>query len=392
MNIPENGVKPRILNPVDDGYEYFFGYYDLQAYSADDKRHLFHRTKLSYLDRLPTKDDVCELGYIDLETGKVTVFAETTAWNFQQGAMLQWNPAAPNDEVIFNIRDEDNEFRCVTLNLNTGKRKIADRAIANVSPDGKWGLSINMARVYDFRPGYGYGEKGDPNADISTPDNDGVWLVNMETGKSKLIIDYARIAREFPNEEFDGAKFVVNHITFNQTSTRFLFLNRNFRRPEDKRWATWLFTSDLEGNLHLLLDATMVSHYHWKDDKTILGYLSFDNVPGIYEIEDLAHHGVDVGDPLIFGDVHTLYSPDRRFYIGDGYPGHTDSHRRIYIREFATGETAILHSEFSHEPEIIDNRCDLHNLWSHDGKKISYDSSNRARRDICELDVSFLYE
>jgi len=390
MNIPVNGVKKRVLTP-NDGYHYFFGYYDLLSYDADDRRHLFNKVSLDYRDRLPGANDVNQLGYVDTQTGETTVFAETTAWNFQQGAMLQWNPAAPNEEVIYNIRD-GKEFRAVVHNLKTGKKRICERAVANVSPDGKWGLAINMPRVFDFRPGYGYGDAGDPLADVATPDNDGVYLVNMETGASKLIIDYARIAKEFPNEEFAGAKFVVNHITFNADSNRFLFLNRNFKREGDTRWATWLFTSDLEGNLYQLLDATMVSHYHWKDGKTILGYLCFDGVNGIFEIDDLTHKGVEVGDQQVYrGDIHTLYSPDRRYYIGDGYPD-KEAMRHIYIRDNQTGEMVELYKEYSTAPAIIDNRCDLHNIWSHDGKRISYDSTANGIREIAELDVSFLYE
>ena len=390
MKIPEGGVKRRIITP-DDGAQYFFGYYDLLSYDTSDRRHLMHRVNIDFMDGLPTKNDIAELGYVDTETGECTYFAETTAWNFQQGAMLQWNPANPDTEVIYNIRD-GKEFRAVVHNLVTGKKRICERAVANVSPDGKWGLAINMPRVFDFRPGYGYGDAGDPLADVATPDNDGVYLVNMETGASKLIIDYARIAKEFPNEEFAGAKFVVNHITFNADSNRFLFLNRNFKREGDTRWATWLFTSDLEGNLYQLLDATMVSHYHWKDGKTILGYLCFDGVNGIFEIDDLTHKGVEVGDQQVYrGDIHTLYSPDRRYYIGDGYPD-KEAMRHIYIRDNQTGEMALLYKEYSTAPAIIDNRCDLHNIWSHDGKRISYDSTANGMREIAELDVSFLYE
>jgi len=391
MKIPENGVKKRILTP-NDGHHYFFGYYDLLSYDTADRRHLLNRVTLDYRDRLPGKDDVAELGYVDTVTGEMTLFAETTAWNFQQGAMLQWNPAHPDDEVIYNIRDNDGEFRCVVHNLKTGSKRICERAVANVSPDGKWGLAINMPRVYDFRPGYGYGDKGDKWADVPTPDDDGVYLVNLETGASKLIIDYARIAKEFPNADFDGAKFVVNHITFNTASNRFLFLNRNFRTEQNKMWATWLYTSDLEGNLYQLLEATMVSHYHWKDEKTILGYLKYNGVGGIFEIDDLTHNGVEVGDINVYrGDIHTLYSPDRRYYIGDGYPD-KDAYRHIYIRDNLTGEMAELYKEYSTAPEIGDNRCDLHNIWSHDGKRISFDSTANGIREIAELDVSFLYE
>ena len=75
----------KILNPVDN-YHYFFAYYDMRATGDGiNQRHLAHRVK--FIDRLPTPDDICELGYI--EDGRFVKFAETTAWNFQQGAMLQ---------------------------------------------------------------------------------------------------------------------------------------------------------------------------------------------------------------------------------------------------------------------------------------------------------------
>ncbi len=389
MKIPENGVKRRILTPDDDsGAQYFFGYYDLLSYDADDRRHLFHRVNVDFCGGLPTEHDAAELGYIDLETGEVTCFAETTAWNYQQGAMLQWNPGNPNEEVIFNIRD-GKEYRAVTLNLKTGKRKVADRPVANVSPDGKWGLSINLSRVYDFRPGYGYCGVRDPWYDVNTPADDGVYLIDMETGKSKLIIDYQHIWNEFGNKEFEGCKFVVNHITFNTASNRFLFLNRNFKRPGDGIWATSLFTSDLDGNLYELLDCTCVSHYNWKDEKTICGYLEYNGKRGIYELEDQTKNGVELHSPYFGRDIHTIYSPDRRYLIGDSYPD-SKSERTIYIYDMKTGESAPLYAEFSKAPVIGDNRCDLHNIWNHRGDRISYDSTHRGKREICELDVSFL--
>lgn len=305
--------------------------------------------------------------------------------------MLQWNPAAPDEEVIFNVRDGE-EFRCVTLNLKTGKKRMAERAIANISPDGKWGLSINMPRVYDFRPGYGYSDVRDPFYDVASPEDDGVWLVNMETGAAKLIINYKQIWEVFNEPEFEGAKFIVNHITFNTESNRFLFLCRNFPPPGRRLWATTLYTSDLEGNMYKLLGPTMVSHYHWKNANQIMGYVTCGGEPGTYLLTDLTKEYEKLGSPHFALDTHTIFSPDRRFLIGDGYPLEENSHREISIYDFKTGESGILHSEFATEPPIHDNRCDLHNIWSHSGRKISFDSTHRGKREICELDVSFLYE
>ncbi len=49
--------KIEIITP-DDGYHYFFAYYDMRATgNGINQNHLCH--KVRFMDRLPTKDDVC---------------------------------------------------------------------------------------------------------------------------------------------------------------------------------------------------------------------------------------------------------------------------------------------------------------------------------------------
>ena len=75
-----------ILTP-EDGYHYFFGYYDLRADDGNGK-YLCHR--VPFWDRLPTKDDEIEVGYV--ENKQFFPIGKTTAWNFQQGSLLQYHP------------------------------------------------------------------------------------------------------------------------------------------------------------------------------------------------------------------------------------------------------------------------------------------------------------
>ena len=114
----------KIITP-DDGYHYFFAYYDMRATGDGiNQRHLTHRVK--FMDRQPEADDVCELGY--LEDGRFVKFAETTAWNFQQGAMLQYHPFK-EDTVYYNVC-ENGKFMTVTHNIKTGEKSYTDRAVA----------------------------------------------------------------------------------------------------------------------------------------------------------------------------------------------------------------------------------------------------------------------
>lgn len=212
----------------------------------------------------------------------------------------------------------------------------------------------------------------------------------METGKSKLIISISQILKEFPNECFTNEKFVVNHITFNTTGDRFLFLFRNFMTVECPCWSTTLITSDLEGNMYELLHNTVVSHYHWKNEREVLFDASVaNNEFGIYLLEDLTKNYTKYESPYFNRDIHCLYSPNQKYFVGDGYP-QADSLRNMYIYNNETGESEIILSEYSHDFGNTDLRCDLHNRWNVKGDKISYDSTRNGKREIYEIDVSSL--
>lgn len=108
-----------MITPDDDNHN-FFGYYDLHA--SQGNRHLCHRVK--FMDRLPEAEDVAELGY--LEKGEFIPFAATTAWNFQQGALLQ-------NTAYYNTY-ENNKFSTVTHNYATGEKKYTDRPVVSAQP------------------------------------------------------------------------------------------------------------------------------------------------------------------------------------------------------------------------------------------------------------------
>ncbi len=370
----------RVISP--EGEQCFFGYYDLQAYDKTDRYHLCNRSK--FIDRLPTAEDVLELGYIDLREGNFHSFAETTLWNFQQGCMLQWYGTS-EQEVCYNLRRAEGESTCVH-NLQTGEKRYTDRPCACISPDGRYGLSVSFARIYDFRSGYGYAGRKDSNAQVNRPSDDGIWLVDMLTGKSKLIISYADCWEQFPIFGMENAKFVVNHITFNPASNRFLFLLRNF--PDtDVDWYTTLITSDLDGNMYSLLKNTYVSHYFWKNDRQILAHCSPRERKGLFLLDDCSADFTELKSPYFADDIHCIYSPDGKYIIGDGYAIH-DPYRPLFIYNTETEQTDYLLKAETIVPQDINIRCDLHARWNRKGDKISFDTTDRGRREICELDMS----
>ncbi len=381
-----NYKDPNDLYPVrpispDDGYHYFFGYYDLNAYHISGKYHLANRVE--FMDRLPEKDDVCTLGRINIETREFEPFAETTAWNFQQGALLTYN-VANYDEVFYNVRKGDEYVTCIH-NLETGEKRYTDRACANISLDGKRGLAVNFNRIYDFRPGYGYAGVKDPWYDIPTPEDDGVFLVDMETGKSKLLVSTAEMLRQFPNPDLDGCKFVVNHITFSPSGEQYMFLLRNFGK-EGRKWTTSLIIGDLQGNVRNVIPYTVISHYHWKDEVTMLVYARINGEEGIGLLNTVTGEFRHFDDPHTHWDLHCLYSPDRKCFIGDTYPD-KESRRPLYICDPETGKSKLLLREYSAPASNTDIRCDLHNRWNPQGTKFSWDTTRNGKREILEMDL-----
>ena len=384
-SIKEALTEVKIIS--DPKEHYFFGYYDLQPYDSKDERHLCH--KVSFIDRLPTKDDVCELGYIDIKTGEFVKLSETTAWNFQQGALLQWYK--DDNHIAYNVRTEDG-FGTEIKNIVTGSTKTLPRAAANISQDGKYGICVNMSRIYDFRPGYGYSDKPDEFYEINSPAEDGVFLMDMESGDCKQIISYQDMIKQFPEEPYSDCKLVVNHITFNPSGNRFLFLLRNFN-VKGVSWKTQLITSDLEGNMCKLSDYIFNSHYHWKNDNQILIVTSSSGTEkmNLCLRNDFSGNTVLYDLPELHVDIHCLYSPNQKYILGDGYPDE-EKYRSLWIYDIEKNEAKRLLKAYSYPTSTLDIRCDLHARWNHKGDRVSFDSNHIANRCICEIDLSNIVE
>ncbi len=403
-----NALAPvRALSPA-DGKHYFFGYYDLQPYSPDGRRHLAARLPFDMVLNGP--DDVMEFGWI--EDGKFEKLFDTTCWNFQQGILATYQKSGGN-VIFYNILDKEAGcYRTVRHNLDTGKKDYSPMACGTVSHDGTHGLGINFSRIWDFRPGYGYPNLPDPYADIPHPAEDGIFLCDFDKGTAKLLASCERLGTIFPLDGRENSKMVVNHITLNPAGDRYLCLYRSFPDPNrivppgKTRWTTVLLGGDMEGNVNFVFDE-MVSHYWWEDNENMIAYSRptpdapnavwrINMVTGKYELVGGENNSLlrALGK---WGDIHCSISPDGRFIIGDGYP-REDGYRRIYLYEIATDRTEILlesYSPYADDHLHIPNgskeaRCDLHARWNRDGTRVSFDAIARGHREIFEIDMTKL--
>ena len=391
MNCMENaGVTARVITPEDGGH-YFFGYYDLQPFDTTGRYHLCH--KAPFEDRIPAPDDVCELGMIDLEEGSFIKFGETTAWNFQQGALLQWYGDC--DHVIYNVR-RDGAFSACIQNIKSGEKRYLPRAYTCLSPDAKKALCISFSRMFDFRPGYGYAGIPDPWRDENAPEEDGVFLMDTQTGEEKRMFSLADLKKFRYESPCSDGKLLINHITFAPDGEHFVMLLRNFKEPEKGlKWKTQLLTSDLEGNLFLWAPFSYQSHYHWKNEKELVMYggnFSNDRADGALWLFTEGVMGAQrLPEPNPKKDVHCLYSPNRRYISGDDYPKE-DEYRTLHLIDTKTNTDLILgrYRSFISDDTNRDRRCDLHARFDQSGRYLSFDSIHTGHRAVCLLDLAEL--
>lgn len=386
MKFLEKSYYAKRISPASG--DYFFGYYDLQPFCGN--LHLTH--KLQFADRLHKRGDTVEIGLLNTDTAKYEKLDETGAWNFQQGAMLQWNPANPSSEIIYNSLLDD-DYGATILNVHTGKKRFLDRPVANVSPNGNYALSINFARLYNFRPGYGYAQFGDAFYWKNHSPDDGIFLTDLTTGKSRLIISMEKIW-EFSCRHFGNAdqKIVINHITFNTDGSRFLFLVRNFPKP-GQRHDTAIITANIDGSdMFLLSDYGVQSHYHWKDPEHVIFYSDGKEIAcsrgwaNNYILKDKTYEGELVADGFFDGDNHMSYSPDRKLLLTDSY---ADARRmqHLQIYNFEKNICTELGRFYAMPRDIVDLRCDLHPRWNQNGSKISFDSTHEGFRGVYMIDI-----
>lgn len=369
-----------------EGKYCFFGYYDKCQWDEKEEYMLFHEA--GFQDRLPAKEDSVKICLLETRTGRVEILDETYAWNFQQGAMLQW---LPGQRVLYNAR-KNGQFISVIRDISGGSIKEIGRPVSTVTRDGNYALSINFSRLARWRPGYGYEGVSDVFENERWPGKDGIYLVDLNTGRDRLIISLAQLL-EMRKEEDAGISFArINHTDFSPDGKNFLFLNRwktDALKPGGK---TRFLVSDREGsNIQDLADTCRVSHFTWKNNRETLAWLEYRGQKGFWlidtETKDISFESEKIQEL----DGHCSYSGDKKRILLDTYPleglasdkggyVYPDGYRYLKIFEADSGREKLVGRYYS--PPMISDviRCDLHPRWGRKDNKISFDSIHEGYR------------
>ncbi len=375
----------------DDGH-YFFGYYDRNPWDHTITRHL--TLKVGQCDRVPVRGETAEIGFVDIKSGKYEAQTTTRCWCHQQGSMELWLPHRPGC-FIYNDYDEAND-RIVARIFEVGKGIVGnyDIPVYAMSPDGRYAVSLNFARIP--RRGYSYADAVLPKEFHPDLDREGIFLMDLHTGEYRLIVSYRDMIRIFPAKYWlDDVYIWLNHAIFNCDGTKLLWLLRHCPDPRNPVWCTHMYTANIDGSelrcpLPQFYWDKMISHQHWgRTPNEILidanwrgagfEYVVFDERVLPLQAERISHGAGPMG--------HLVFSPDNQTLLADTYP-QPDNKQRLYAVDAATGILTEL-GAFNHireEGAIVETRCDLHPRWSRDGKLITVDSINDGKRGIYLLE------
>jgi hypothetical protein len=361
----------------DMGGHTFFGYYDKSPWSRNGESYLFNH----FHSRLLT------LYILDLKNSQLYEIAQTQAWNFQQGCMLQWVPNNKNQIVVYNSVCQDKLGVHIYSAQDVSKRFI-NWPIQALHPNGTDAISLNYYRLKRMNPEYSYKPIVDNFSLNLDPNNDGLWKINLFTKRSDLIVNLKELLNYKIRNCMGNASHGLNHVVYSPSGNKFIFIHR-WVTKNNLRFSRLYVVNEDGSDFRLLMDDDYVSHYCWIDDHKILTYAGTHEYGKRFYIVDLSSgeyyiEGQDLLDK--YGDGHPSLSPDNKWIAIDTYPG-PDRVRRLNLwslEEKRLIEIGKFYSPIKYERY---NRCDLHPRWHPSEPLISIDSTHTGIRRNYIVDV-----
>lgn len=340
----------------------FFGYYDKSCWNAASTQIATHRLR-------GANCEICVAS--DKTPSELIVVATTTAWNWQQGAMLSW---APDDTLFFNDF-ADGRLIARKVSATGGLVRNYDLPVQSLSPDGTTFMSLNYNRLRRHRAEYGYSIDGS-NSEFSFDDEtDGIWSVDTVSGEINLVINFARLKKALPNDVAATlTAHKINHICWSPNSKKVLFMYRFF---QGSKKSSRLYLANAEGDsLVLVADNELVSHYTWLDNARIVAWARNRNGRdgySIYNIDEGSENPLSAGEFDHLGDGHPSIASSGELLAFDTYPL-KDRCRRLYVFSEKSGAHAEVARLFATWKNEGPRRCDLHPRWAPDAHAVSVDS------------------
>lgn len=239
---------------------HLFGFHDLLITNGSGDKYL--SLEVDIINRPPLPGELFGVGYV--KNGQYIRIGDTTALNYPQGARQQWL----GDTELFTVNNSVGDVWGTDL-YDTSTNQLVDRFEATthmLSKDGRYAYGLDYARLFRLG-GYGYSGIEDKGKNEATPFNSGITKLNLETKTVELLVSVSQVAEYGSGSILGVSHHYITHLCLNPSCTRVAFLHRYFMA--DGGLMTRLMTIGTDGTGLRCLAQGFLSHYDWKDDKTI---------------------------------------------------------------------------------------------------------------------------
>lgn len=363
------------------GVESFFGYYDLWPENQDG-------LVLCHQSAHPTKEvpdpakaiDICLFAPNAPTTPLIKT--RTHAYNWQQGARLQW---LSDSKFIFNDFDAfEQQYYARIFDVEKGCEVGRAPRPIQTRIDEKSYLSLNYQRLARLRPDYGYFNLPLEDCDVNDISNDGIWSVNIADGTDRLLYTMSDIKRAEDLLVANNVMHKINHLMLSPDGETFVMVHRMFRGG--RRIGRLVLGNIFGTPLQILPGDTMVSHYCWVGDKTLLCFMRTDEKGNGYYLVHVDTKKAELLDGLTTltpGDGHPSDLGNGQF-ITDSYPDRY-GYQKLLLGDYCKQEISELGS-FYHAREFEGvTRCDLHPRGHLARDYCYFDTVTSGRRRLTRL-------
>lgn len=343
----------------------FFGYYDLSPFQ-NNTNNILNIVTDGYSNK------AC-INLYDIKTKKNNYITDTHIWNWQQGCRLRWYPSR-TDIIMFNDC-LNNQYCCQVFDIIN--KKVVDTIgtpLYDVDKTGRFGLTLDFARLGYKRPGYGYSLLGyDENKESIR--EEGIDLVMIKDHNRKRLVSYEEIVRMLHLPE-QYEKYYINHLSFSPSGNKFLFF---FLDSSTERHEAYMLVYDIKNcTVKPLESHDKVSHYTWLSDNEILATVYDDNMKCHY-----LKYIIDEQKRILFNDISEDGHPSLcgGIILTDTYPDHSSFQHLSFVD--GNGIVERIADIYSNPIINGEKRTDLHPRININHSYICVDYNSSKYRNIC---------
>lgn len=385
---------------------HWFGYFDKWCQNDDGSVLVMQSDQIL---NLPSLSDYIQIGLVKKDLS-FEHLANTSAWNFQQGAMLQWIGMAKTSSLIFNVRDLDGEIRSAIFDSRSKLVKMLPSPIYSVSVDGSMAVTIDFKNLWLNRPEYSYffdKSYGSGNARCGISlffllgqsnsrcilYEDSLWESLITTAWSELrdpLSNQSYYEYSFPYGIQHTCKRHIIHVQFSRNSRKLTFLYRVKCEFDSYKVKTFQFVMDTSGSNLWRIPVVIGSHHDfgWND------MIFINDGLGMWLVNTKTHYVRKVGSKLEVGatgghgtfaygdfgrDNPGIVLTDQRFLKQRDSSVYCKDTQRNDYQELWLYIPSLNHKILVHraiqdkEVNFKQARTDMHPRWSLDGRSAFFD-------------------